>query len=60
MQNTMKSTPEESEKPSTGLDRFRQAAEEASKMPLPTYEEREEQFKRNNEQIRLMETVKDS
>ncbi len=47
--------PEPSVKQPTGLDYCRQAAEDFSKMPLPSYEERMAQFKRNNEKIRAME-----
>ena len=48
-------TPKEPEEQPTGLAYFRKAAEVFSKKPLPSYEERAAQFKRNNEKVRAMQ-----
>jgi hypothetical protein len=46
----------EQEPSSTGLEYFRQAAEDASKQPPSTYEEKFEQFRRNAAQAERMQS----
>lgn len=48
-------TPAPAEKQPTGLAYCRKAVEVFSKKPLPSFEERKAQFKRNNEQIEAMQ-----
>ncbi len=48
-------TPQEPEEQPTGLAYCRKAVEEASKVPLPSYEERMAQFARSKAQIEAMQ-----